>query len=176
MKIKKIPISLMNGERAFSKHQNIKDREQERRKLLAQNMIALVEMFETQEYRAVMGDDEASWSAYLSEIEVFYARGKVEKWRKIYKVLVEGCGIDLSELQILPESRLESLSKILTPEMDLKEWLNKAEILAPQDWKDEVAPFIGKPDSEHCQHNLETFEICSVCGLKHRINEEHRSE
>lgn len=178
MRYKQIPFTEIDGQVAYEKHQEIISNEKIRRKLLADNMISLIDMFNTQGYKVILGEENGEWKSYLADLEIFYPRYKIEKWRKIHKVLVKECGIDISEVEELPESRLEFLSRILRPEMsDISVWIEKAKVLTNQDWKDEIAPFLGKVDSNQCKHEkTEVIEVCKICGFKHKVDEKHGTE
>ena len=47
--------------------------------------------------------------------------------------------------------------------------LAQAESLLSLDWRNVLAEIQGKPTSYECEHKNEIFQICSRCGLKHRI-------
>lgn len=163
-------LNEIDSQKAFERHQKIIDREKMRRQLLAENVFDLNEMFETQEYKVILGfDPPPVWSGYLSQIEIYYSRAKVERWRKIVEKLVKSFGFDIIELFDIPESRLEDIARNATTKEQVKELLLTAKTNTPQDWKDTLAEFKGLPTSLDCKHSAGIFKICSKCGMKEKV-------
>jgi len=170
MRIKQKEI---NSEEAFTRHQRIGDRELQRRQLLAENIMDLNEMFESQGYKAILGfDPPPRWSAYLAQIEVYYSRAEVERWRKIVQRLVKDFGYELRDFLDIPVSRLQDIVSIATDKEKAKDLFYRARSNTPQDWKDTLCEFTGKPTSDECIHKMSVWQICSKCGTKTCIHNE----
>lgn len=168
MKQKGIPLEEIDSVEAFNRHTRIVEREQIRRRLLAENMKDFTEMFETQQYKAFLGDETAPWGAYLSEVDVYYTRSRVDMWRRIFAIFTQKLGIVATEYCDIPESRLYDLTTVKIKNIEeAKEWFGKARTLTPQDFRDETREAKGLPISDECKHDFKNFEICSHCGLRH---------
>jgi hypothetical protein len=156
----------INGERAFARHQKIADRELERRALFLENVRDLVEMFESEDFKAILGfDPPPTWAGYLGQIEVFYSRAQVERWRKVW-TFCKTNNIDLLDVVEAPESRIEDISRIkgLNRE-EYAELITKAKLLTSRDWKDTIAPFLGKVTTDECMHpHPKVYIECTTCG------------
>ncbi len=173
MKIKNIPLNQIDEIEAFERHQKIVERERMRREFLVENMRDIVSIFKTQQYKAILGDESAPWSGYLAEVEVYYPRNKVEKWRRIIEMF-DSIGASLELSMGIPESRLDDLTQISISNKDsFIDWLSQAKTALPLDWKNFIAESKGKPTSENCQHSFKKLEVCSICGVKHQIPEQH---
>lgn len=153
---------------AFELHSEIIRNEQKRRILLLENMKHIHELHRTGLYKSVLGDENAPWSAYLSQHEVFYTRNKVYMLDKIYDLFVRQFAIDAERIAKIPQSKLSALLPIITKE-NADEWLTKAETLTSQDFNDEIRISQGKISYLNCPHS-DTRELveCSTCGFKHR--------
>ena len=174
MRIKKIPLEEINANEAFDIHSSIIEREKVRRELMISNVVDLVSLFDKQAFRAILGDENGSWSAYLSQLEVWYSRGTVEKWRKIYSRLTKELQIEPFSYIDIPESRLEDIVKIVKDKDDANDLFSKAKLLIPGDWKSEIFERRGKPTQDECNHEEEEImAICKKCGFKHKVNEKH---
>lgn len=164
------------GEEAFALHQEILEMEKASRAVTLKIMEALIQMQESKGFKAVLGDQEAEWSAYLADVGVFYSRSRVRRWKRIFDL----CNLfDLNKEMIFmtPESRLEQVAlltpKILNTEKKVKEALSYAAILLPRDWKNELAKYRGLPTPDDCKHSFKEYEVCTDCGEKHlKQNEE----
>lgn len=179
---KTIKQEQIDAEKAFERHQMIGKRELLRRKLLAENILDLNEMYESQGYKAILGlDPPPQWSSYLGQVEVYYSRAEVERYRKIVQALVKTWGYNLDDFLDIPVTRLEDISKIIMDKNfigttgDEKERIDElffqARNDASQDWRDTIAEFKGEQTSYDCQHkNMQVFEICSKCGKKVHVN------
>lgn len=154
------------GKEAFLLHQNIIDRELIRRKLFLENVSDLVKMHKTKLYKIQIGDKNAQWSSYLSQVELYYSRGEVEKWRNIFSNFVEKFAIDPLTFVDIPSSRLEEISRIAESKEKAEEYFHQARVLTPQFWKDFIAEVTGKPTSDEHDHKFSMFRICKDCGLK----------
>ncbi|HOE15458.1 MAG TPA: hypothetical protein PLH82_02125 [Candidatus Paceibacterota bacterium] len=171
MRIKQLRLDQINSDEAFNRHQRIAEREKIRRELLIENMRDLLQQFGTQGYKVILGDEDSEWTAYLSEVEVFYPRTRIDRWRKILSVLVNSYHIEPLSFIDIPEIRLEAVSKLSKNKDEALEWLSRARTAVPLDWRNHIAEHYGKPTSEECQHDFQRFEICRICGKKHVLGD-----
>ena len=171
MKPKKISQEKISVDEAFTRHSKIVNRENTRRGLLLENVEDLVKMFDTQQYKVILGfDPEPHWSGYLAQVEVYYSRAEVERWRKIWRRLVQELKIKPEELILVPVTRLEDIARFVRSTNEAEEMLGAAKINTPQDWKDTLAKYNGQPTSLDCDHKgSKIFKICGKCGIKHVI-------
>lgn len=179
MRPKKISLDKIDSTKAFERHQLISEREKMRRRLFLENVKDLFEMYETQQYRPILGaDDTASWEAYLAQIEVFYTRSQVHRWQKLWKTLVKDFKIDPLDFIDVPESRLEDIEKTAGTADQARELIDQARTVSTsRDWHDIICEKLGKPTTETCKHSFGIFRICGTCGLKHKENlgqDEHK--
>ena len=168
MKTKRKLLKDVNSQEAFDRHNEIKKRESMRRQLLALNIEDISKMYETQGYRVILGDDPTPpWTAYLAEVELFYSRAQVERWRRIYQKFVKEFELTLDKFFDVPETRLEDMSKVVKNKSEIDEWLNRALTATSLDWRNFIAEAMGKVTTEECEHKFKIFEICNTCGTKH---------
>jgi len=160
-------LTQIDGDTAFKLHQQIKSNELQRRELLAINSELLSKIKKNELYRAILGDDKAPWSAYLGQIEVMYSRHDVYNMIRIQQKYCEELGLKYETIADIPKSRLAIIIGIVTKD-NVQDWLNKARVLTNQDFKDEFREAKGLPTTETCTHKLEEYEICSICGFKHK--------
>ena len=59
------------ADKAFKLHNQIVKNEEERRRLLYENSLALLAMQESNLYQDILGDEKAPWSGYLGQVEIF---------------------------------------------------------------------------------------------------------
>ncbi len=157
------------GNRAYELHNEVIRNEIERRRLLYRNMEAIHALHENNLFRAVLGDERAPWSAYLSQYEIFYSQSQVYQFDKIYQKFVKELGHSESVLTGIPVSKLASLVNVVTKE-NSQSWLDKATTLTSQDFQDELRIAQGKKSYLDCSHtNSKEYIICE-CGFKHKKN------
>lgn len=154
------------GKIAFDLNERVKNTEETRRFLLQKNIIDLDLIEEGQLYKDILGDPEATWKAYLSQLEVFYTRAEVLKHLKAYRKLTKMFSIDQNKYFDLPSSRIVELLPIVTAE-NAQEWFDRARTLVPQDWKIEIRKAKGliTSDQDHA-HTWHDYKECAICGLK----------
>lgn len=165
------------GNKAFELHKKITQNEAQRRELFTRNLLNLAEMHNKGLYKAYLGDEEAEWSGYLSEIEVFYTRNQVKDYLRIHKKFVEELGLSTDSFIHIPKGRLIDLIPIVTAD-NFQEWYYKAVVLTTKDWKIEIRKAKGviSEEDEH-EHDYKTYDICRICGEKHvKRNEEDTTE
>lgn len=163
----------MNEERgkiAFEIDTRIKERENKRRILLAENAEDLNIILSEKYYKELLGDDEGQWAGYLSNIEVFYSRNKVDVLTRIYKKLSLKLDIPKEAWIEVPIQRLTELLPVVD-EKNYVQWLSKALELTTRDWNIEIRHAKGQvtEEDEH-EHKNQTYEICKVCGKKAKLH------
>jgi len=157
-----------DGEKAFDYHTQIVKNENKRRELLFDNMKYLAELHNTGLFRAVLGDEDAPWSAYLGQYDVFYSKSKVFNFVKIYNKFIKELGLSSERIASIPHSKLGLLIGVVNKE-NVEEWLTKSETLTSQDFNDELRIAEGKESYLNCKHeNAKLYTICSVCGYRHQ--------
>jgi hypothetical protein len=159
----------MQEENAFKLHSDIVKNEHLRRALLVDNIRMLHEVFDKKYYKDILGNKEGQWAGYLADLEIFYSRNEVYKYIKIYKYLTQKLNVEPSKWLEIPLTRLSQCLSHLTQD-NYEEWFTKANVLTPKDWKIETRKAKGfiTEDDEH-EHIMEQFEVCKVCGAKHRV-------
>jgi hypothetical protein len=171
MKIRQKSLDEINEIVATRHHNLVVELNNASRRVQHDIMRTLNELFKTQGYKAILGDENAPWSAYLSQAEIFYPRSKVNNWRKIISVLEDKFDLTSSDYVNVPESRLINIARVATSAEDAKELIANAEVLTPLDWKNLIAERKGKPTSEECKHDFVSLQVCPHCGLKAKHEE-----
>jgi hypothetical protein len=156
-----------SGDKAWALHNGIVENEMKRRGLLLDSMKLIHELHNSGLYRAVLGDEDAPWSAYLSQHEVFYSASKVYTMDKVYQKFVKELEVSTDKISDIPVTKLSQLLKIVTKE-NVDEWIIKARELTTHDFEDEVRVAMGKESYLTCPHNFANYEICAKCGFRHR--------
>lgn len=155
------------GKEAWKLNEMVIENEKKRRQLLFDNMKYLAELHNTGLFRAVLGDGEAPWSAYLGQHEVFYSRSQVYNYVKIYNKFIKELKLDSQLLVNIPYSLLYSLIRVVN-ENNVIEWLDKAKSLTTQDFRDELRIAEGKESYNDCKHkDIKLYSICPTCGYRH---------
>ena len=123
-------------------------------------------MFEKELYKAVLGDENAPWSAFLGQVEIFYSRSRVNTLLRIYRKFTKELGMTPDDYFDVPLSRLEALLPVVEAN-NRQEWVDKARVLLRKDFDIELRQAKGLPfeDDDH-EHDMVQYEICSRCGLK----------
>lgn len=155
------------GEEAFEIFKKLKENEFQARNFLAENAKYYAEIFDRQLFKDLLGSEDAEWSGFLAQVEVFHTRNEIKSLIDTYKKFTE-LGIDYKTICDIPIMRRVDLMKIVNKD-NLEEWLSKARILIPQDWKKEIREFLGKPIEDNCSHDYQNYEICKICGERHKI-------
>jgi len=163
-----------DGQNGFSLHQQISLNEKRRRELFASNINLLRKMKDTGLYKAVLGDEKGEWAGYLGQIEVFYSRNEVYNWMRIFDKFVTELGFNIPDICDIPTSRLIELLTVINKE-NCQTLVDQARVLTNRDFTDEIRSIKGLPtiDDGHI-HQLVTYEICAICGEKHK-KEDHES-
>lgn len=157
------------AEYADKLHREIITAESFRRQMLYKVASHLEELRDSHLYQSLLGDKTAKFSAYLSQIEIYYSRAKVHALLRIFTRLTSVLGLESESYSDIPQSRLIDILPIVTKE-NYEDWFSKARTLLSRDWKIEVRQAKGKitEEDEH-EHDYEKYEICSVCGQKHKV-------
>lgn len=165
------------GEKAFKLNEKVKENENKRRLLLAENAKLLSEIYDEGYYKELLGDEQGEWAGYLGDLEVFYTRSLVNSYVKVYKTLTEKYNLDPETWVGVPITRLTDIVKINPPKEDLPDWLARALTLTSKDWSIEKKKALGQliEDDEHA-HEMVTYEVCKKCGLKKKCNHETDTE
>jgi hypothetical protein len=159
------------GKEGFNLDKKIKENELTRRQLLGENAVFLTEIFDKKLYREILGDDQAEWSGYLAQTDVYYTRNEVKNLIGIYRKFTLELGIELKNyVDIFSEhmNRLVNLISVVDKE-SVEEWLEKARQLTSRDWNYEMRKVRHLVVSDDCKHKYQQYEICKVCGEKHKI-------
>lgn len=153
-----------NGKIAHNLHTFITENEIKRRNLLAKNAELITEMIDTGAYKLVLGDEKAPVTAYLAQLEVYYSRSEVSRFRAIVKTFKAlGVGLDVFDI---PDSRLTDIAKFATKE-NIEEFLMNARTFTSTDWNSYVRLQKGLPVEEDCvEHDFETIHVCKKCTKK----------
>lgn len=160
------------SQRAFELNDKVVANERERRKLFFENISLLEEILQGHLYRYIL-DEDASWSSYLGELDVFYTRSEVVRWLRIKGRLVNDFGFKIDELLSVPATKLEAIVSVAKDAADAKVLLEMAGVAKGRDWRNEIKMRQGKhlPDDGH-MHDFEEFEVCKVCGMRHKKGHE----
>ncbi len=156
------------GKEAFGLHKLITEAEGVRRNLYGKIMYGLAEMYEKGLYKEFLGDENAEWAGYLSEVEIFFSRNQVKDFIRIYNKFTRELKFEPTSYIDLPKARLIDILPIVDTN-NLGEWLSKASVLTSRDWKIEVRQAKGLLTEEE-EHKCEMvdYEICTICGKKHK--------
>lgn len=158
------------GNEAHEIHERVAKNELIRRQLFAENGMLLGKMYHDKLYKAHLGDKDAPWSAYLAEISVYYSRNETKSFLRIYRKYIIGLGLDWDTFSDIPTNRLLDMIPVLDPGVDIDLWFDSARTLTPKDWKIEIrkAKGLETEDDEDHECKMVDYEICSVCGKKHK--------
>ena len=103
-------------------------------------------------------------------IEIYYSRSEVYKFMKIVAKLIDEYEFDKKLMFEIPATRLFDVVQYSKNKEQAEDLLYKAKTQMPRDWKNEINVLRGKPQMEDCKHQNSLYEICKVCGLKHRVD------
>ena len=156
-----------DGLNGFTLDQHIKANELLRRRKLGENILLLKIMKDKQLYKAVLGDENAEWAGYLGEVEVFYSRNEIYTLMRIYDKFVTDLGLEYANISDIPKSRLVEMLSVVNAD-NMEDLLSKARLLTSRDFTDEIRQMKGLPTTDTCTHTFTEYEICSICGEKHK--------
>lgn len=157
------------GEKAFKLHQQIAENEKQKRQLSIESAELIHLMHSEKLYKVILGDENAPWSAYLSQNEVYLSASKVYMLDKIYGKFIKELGLEVTQIVDVPYSKLANLIGVVTKE-NVEEWLNKSKVLTSRDFNDELRIAQGKESFFECSHrNQVNYSICQSCGERHKV-------
>lgn len=160
------------ADRGHSLNESIVRNELKRRELLVENIDALSEILDTQLYKVILGDENADWSGYLAQLDVFYTRAEVNRFIKIKRKLQGEFGFNLKDLLDIPVTRLEDVASFAQSKEAAEKLLDIARVATSQDWKEEISSVRGKPIvTRDDGHTHEFQKVCKICGEKHNLEE-----
>ncbi len=157
------------ADKAFKLHNQIVKNEEERRRLLYENSLALLAMQESNLYQDILGDEKAPWSGYLGQVEIFYSRNKVYDMTRVAKKFLVDLKLDYNSIANIPLSRLCAvLSLVKTENIELL--LSQAKTLTAKDFDIVLREMKGlvTEDQEH-EHNYQHVQHCKICGHRENI-------
>lgn len=154
------------GKQAFTIHQEIVKNEEKRRSLIGENAKLLSVIYDNGLYRELLGDENASWSGYLGDLQIFYSRSRIFNLVSIYKKFTDKLNISAEQWVQIPTSRLVDMLPFVTLE-NCEDWFAKALTFTSRDWLIESRRARGliTSEDEHT-HQMVGYNICKVCGLK----------
>ncbi len=155
------------GEIAFYLHNKVKENEIKRRQLLFESMEAIHEIHKSKQYKIILGDEDAPWSAYLGQHDTYYSASQIYAFDKIYSKFMFELGIKPEQIAQIPNTKLLNLVSVVNKE-NVLEWLNKAETLTTQDFEDELRVLKGGVSYLDCTHKYVPYSICTSCGNRHK--------
>jgi argininosuccinate lyase len=125
-------------------------------------------MYDENLYPAILGEGkDQKWSGYLGQIEVFYTRSQVERWRKIITKLVGEFKMNPDRLLEAPETRLANIADVAKTPEEAEVMFKQALVVPARDWKLIMCEKQGKESLEDCGHSdFKTYKICARCGFK----------
>lgn len=160
-----------NAEKAFELHKSIIENEQKSRLLFMENVSRFAELYQTQGFKDILGDEAAEWRSYLAQLEIYRNRSDINRWLKIKTALVDQYLIELDELLTAPATRIGDIAYIAKSSEEARELLSFANTYSPAQWKEEVHRRTGKHtrDDGH-PHDMKKFAACKFCGLKEYVD------
>lgn len=161
------------GKDAFKIHTEISVLEKNRRVLALEMGKRLSEIYETQGFKDILGDEDATWKEYLAQPNVFFSRLKARKLFSIARKYLNELQLDMNLVSAVPTERLEQLCNLITAE-NSAELLAKAALLGPADWKITLNELKGVKEIVCTEHKIEIIKKCEICGQKQNDNQEPR--
>lgn len=125
----------------------------------------LCELKKDENYRIIMGDESASWKAFLSQPEINLHVAKADRLVKIYQKYVCEFNIKPEDIYGVDSNTLLRLTTVVNKD-NVEEWLDKARNLSRADVYREIR--FGHVDEMKCEHKFEKRIICTcnICGAK----------
>lgn len=154
------------GEDAFSKQTIVQNLERDRRINLIRIGGLLFEIKERQLYKDILGDERATWSAYLSQTELLFSRHKIKYLIGIHHYFIIQRKMSPESMASYPFSRLVEIIKYANNDEAVDNLLSLSATATPQDWRDSINEVRGKTTSENCEHLFSNIRVCEHCGKK----------
>lgn len=167
-----MPTQEQIGNEAFEMVSEIMANEAQRRELFLRNMQILKAVEDRKLYKMYLGDPDAEFKALLADPKIYYPRTKVLAGLKIIDILLTKYHLGtIKDVILAPLERLKDIVRYAKDEVDAQELFEKAEVLAPSDWKVIIRERQGKPlpDDGH-QHDDEKICVCKKCGRRKKID------
>ena len=159
------------GERAFEAWKKLTENIANIRKFTIENAKLFTEIYDNQWQKDILGDEEASWVAFLAQPEVFYTRSEINRFMILHKTLSVEWGFVLEDLLDIPITKLENIARYCKSSSEAQHYLDLARTFSSADWKEEMNKLVGKPSAVDCNHVglIKKYAVCSKCGNKHPI-------
>lgn len=156
------------GKKAWELNEEIKNNEEQRRVLLARNAVLLSEILDKKYYKELLGFEDAEWSGYLADLDIYYTRNQINTYVRIHNKLTRELKIDPEDWIRIPVTRLGECLPFITRE-NYEEWFSKASMCISSDWRIELDRAKGKEIEDDHKHDMVNYEICRICGEKHKL-------
>ena len=116
-------------------------------------------------YKIIMGDDEASWKAFLAQPEINLHPAKADRLVVIYDVYIQQLGLTEKDISDVDSNSLRRLASRVTKE-NVMEWIDKARNLSRSDLFREIK--YGHIDEMKCEHEFKCKKtcVCKMCGTR----------
>lgn len=159
------------GEEAFATWTKLTSNIADIRKKTIENAKLFTEIYDNQWEKDILGDEEATWVAFLAQPEVFYTRAEINRFMVLHRRFSVEWGFVLEDLLDIPITKLENIAKYCETSNQVQHYLDLARTLSSADWRDEMSKLQGKPSQTDCDHKgmLKRYEICGKCGQKHPV-------
>ena len=159
------------AEKSFKVCSELKENTRIIRELTIKNIPLFEEILNNEYFKIDLGDEDATWSAFLGQPDVMYSRSNVNTWIKIKKKLVDEYGMKLEDFWGIKLSKLEIIAMYSRDIEHAQKLIKEAKVLLPSDWKDLANSLMGKPVSDDGHlHEYCKFEQCKKCGHKEVLN------
>jgi len=162
IKNKKEKRQEIDGKEFFDLNQKIIDREKQRRLLMVDNIRDIAKVFDKKLYNV----EFENFAGFLGQVEAYYTRTEVYRHMNINKRLLEEFNFDPQKIYIISITRLETIAKYAKDKTQAEDLMDKAKVLTSRDWREEINEIRGKPMMKDCEHKMEPYMICSICGKK----------
>ena len=155
----------MNPEQAFKAYEHLKGLQSVTRGVDLELARELSLLKKDENYKIIMGDQEATWKAFLAQPELKIHVAKADRLVKIYDTYIIKLELTEEDIQGIDSNSLNRLSTVVTKE-NVEEWLDKARELSRADLLREIK--FGDINEMECEHNYKCKKICvcSVCGTR----------
>lgn len=157
-------------ERAHKLHTGVVENEKLKRALVADSAKKLYSILSDKLYKEILGDDNGQFVSYLADTSIYYTRNQVINLINVYKKFELDLDIPLIDILDIPLSRLIDILPVkFKNKDDCLELLSYARTNIPRDWNITIREKKGLITADTCKHTFKSFEICSICGDRHKI-------
>jgi hypothetical protein len=170
-KVKQLTVEERKGEDMFALWKELIDNVGVVREKTIRNAEIFTNIYEHQGWKDILGDEDSQWSGLLAQVETHYTRAEVARWMLLWRTLHIEFGFLLEDLFKIPVTRLENIAKYCKDSVEAKHYMDLAESLSPQEWRDEIAKLRGKPTRETCKHDkgFVHYAQCPICSDKKQV-------